>query len=102
MKLTDNIKETIKKEIESCLSNEKEINKIMIFGSFLESENPRDIDVAIFQNSNESYIHLSMKYRKLTRSITKKIPLDIIPIKPNAPDSMFLSEIKSGELIYER
>lgn len=102
MKLTDNIKKTIKKEIESCLSNEKEISKIMIFGSFLESENPRDIDVAIFQNSNESYIPLSMKYRKLTRSIAKKIPLDIIPIKPNASHSMFLSEIEAGELIYER
>ena len=56
-----------------------------------ESENPKDIDVAIFQNSNEPYIHLSMKFRKYTRSITKKSPLDRIPIKPDAPDSMFLS-----------
>ena len=102
MKLTVTIKETIKKEIASCLSNEKEISKIMIFGSFLESKNPKDIDVAVFQNSNESYLTLSMKYRKLTRTIAKKIPLDIIPVKPNASDSLFLSEIESGELIYEK
>lgn len=102
MKLTNNIKETIKREIVLCLSSEKEISKIIIFGSFLKSESPKDIDIAVFQNSDESYIPLSMKYRKLTRAIAKKIPLDIIPIKPNASDSLFLSEIESGELIYER
>jgi len=27
-----------------------------IFGSFLDSENPDDIDVAIFQDSGEAYL----------------------------------------------
>jgi len=66
------------------------------------SENPNDIDIAIFQNSKDSYLTLAMKYRKLTRKLSQKIPLDIIPIKADACNSTFLSEIEAGELIYER
>ena len=102
MKFTKELKNTLKQEIIQSLKPEKEINKIVIFGSFLDSENPNDIDVAIFQNSKESYLALAMKYRKLTRDITKRIPIDIIPIKSNASNSSFLSDIEAGELIYER
>ena len=92
----------IRQEIIKCLKSEKEINKIIIFGSFLVSEKPNDIDVAIFQDSKESYLTLAMKYRKLTRDIARWLPIDIIPIKANALKSSFLSEIEAGELIYER
>ena len=102
MKIKKETKNIIKQEIIKSLSREKEINKIVIFGSFIESENPHDIDIAIYQDSNESYLDLAMKYRKLTRLISQQIPLDIIPIKANAPNSSFLSEIETGELIYER
>lgn len=102
MRLTEDIKEILKQKIIQNLSREKEINKIIIFGSFLNSVNPNDIDIAIFQDSEESYLSLAMKYRKLTRMISHEIPLDIIPIKSNASNSTFLSEIENGELIYER
>ena len=102
MKFTKELKNTLKQEIIQSLKPEKEINKIVIFGSFLDSENPNDIDVAIFQNSKESYLALAMKYRKLTRDITQRIPIDIIPIKSNASNNSFLSDIEAGELIYER
>jgi uncharacterized protein len=95
-------KSEIKKELASSLKSEKEINKIVVFGSFLHSENPGDIDVAIFQDSDESYLDLAMKYRRLTRSVSRRIAVDIIPIKPAARAHSFLSEIESGELIYER
>ena len=95
-------KESIKKELIKYLSPEKEITKIIVFGSFVKSKNPNDVDVAIFQNSNESYLNLAMKYRRLTRKIAKMIPLDIIPLKSDTKDNSFLSEIESGELIYER
>ena len=61
-----------------------------------------DIDIAIFQNSKESYLPLALKYRRLTRSVSKQIPIDIIPVGNNNSDSIFLKEIESGELIYER
>ena len=72
-----------------------------MFGSFLNSNNPNDIDIAVFQNSNEKYFDLSLKYRKLIRDISHILPFDILPLKPNAKGT-FLSEIELGETIYER
>ena len=102
MRLDKNIKEQIKKEIKNSLKQELEIDKIIIFGSFLSDTHIHDIDVAIFQNSNESYLPLALKYRRLTRSVSKRIPIDIIPVANHNSDSIFLKEIESGELIYER
>jgi predicted nucleotidyltransferase len=102
MKITAKIKEQLKQEIRESLSAEKEVNKIVVFGSFVKSANPNDVDIAIYQDSDESYLTLAMKYRKLTRQIAKKIAVDIIPIKANVGESWFLSEIEAGELIYER
>lgn len=91
----------IKKRLNETLSKEKEISKIVVFGSFLNSKTPEDIDIAIFQNSEEKYLSLSLKYRKLTREIAKIIPLDIIPVRENS-EGTFLNEINRGEVIYER
>ena len=102
MKFNKKIKDTIIQELLQSLKPEKEILKIIVFGSFLESKNPNDIDVAIYQDSEESYLTLAMKYRRLTRSIARTIPIDIIPVKSDASDNTFLSEIEAGELIYER
>jgi predicted nucleotidyltransferase len=62
----------------SCLQDDSEIQQIIVFGSFFEKEQPQDMDVAIIQNSNESYLPLALKYRRQARSISKKIPIDII------------------------
>jgi uncharacterized protein len=102
MILTNKTKDTIKQEILQSLKPEKEVKKIIIFGSFINSENPNDIDVAIFQDSEEQYLTLAMKYRRLIRDIARKIPIDIIPIKSNAANNSFLSEIEAGELLFER
>ncbi len=102
MKFTPETKQAIKQKILQSLKPEKEVKKIMVFGSFLESENPNDIDVAVFQDSDESYLTLAMKYRRLTRDIARKIPIDIIPIKSDVSYNSFLAEIEAGELIYER
>jgi len=102
MRFNAKIKDTIRQEILQSLKPEKEIQKIIVFGSFLESDAPNDIDVAIFQDSEESYLTLAMKYRRLIRDVARKIPIDIIPVKSNASNSSFLSEIEAGELIYEK
>ena len=91
----------IKEKLKESLSNEKEVSKIVVFGSFLKSNQPNDIDVAVFQNSQDKYLNLSLKYRKLTRDIAKIIPLDIIPVN-EASNGIFLNEINYGEVIYER
>ncbi len=101
MTVSNSQKEHLKNQIREKLCHEPEIQKIVLFGSFIDSNNPNDIDIAIFQNSNEKYLSLSLKYRKLVREISKILPIDIIPLKMNAKGT-FVNEIEAGEIIYER
>ena len=100
--MTNNNKETLKHHIVDSLKSETEIQRIVLFGSFTSSDNPHDIDIAIFQNSDEDYLRLAMKYRRLTRDISRQIPLDIIPLKAGSISCAFLEEIERGEIVYER
>jgi uncharacterized protein len=100
--ISDNEKQNIKRELADCLKTEREIKRIIIFGSFLNSSDPNDIDVAVFQDSNDQYLPLAMKYRKKTRSIACIIPMDIIPLKEGANGHFLVNEIEQGETIYER
>jgi predicted nucleotidyltransferase len=95
-------KQELKNQLVASLKGDKDIRKVVVFGSFLTSDNPNDMDVAVFQDSPEGYIQLAMKYRKLTRAVSKKMPIDIIPIKPGAVDASILPEIENGEVVYER
>ncbi len=101
MSISKGRKELIKTQIRNKLRNEKEIAKIVLFSSFLSSDSPNDIDVAVFQDSNEKYLPLALKYRKLVREIAKILPVDVIPLKATAKGA-FLREIEAGEIIYER
>jgi len=102
MHLTLTEKENIKREIIQTLSSAQEIEKIVLFGSFIKSKNPNDVDIAIFQNSSEKYLTLAMKYRKMVRIISKKIPVDIIPLRGDKTNEFVSSEIETGEIIYEK
>lgn len=95
-------KELLKRELVNSLKSEKEVRRIVVFGSFLNLTDPHDLDVAVFQDSNEKYLPLAMKYRKKTRQIARSITLDIIPLKAGAQGDFFLDEIERGETIYER
>lgn len=95
-------KEEMKQELVACLAGDQEIRRIIVFGSFVTSENPVDMDVAVFQSGHDSYIPLAMKYRRRTRSVARRIPLDIIPLREGVSGSLFLKEVEAGEIIYER
>jgi len=101
MYLSIDIKDEMIKLIQNRLVDFSEISKIILFGSFPKSKNPNDIDIAIIQNSKDNYLTLSLKYRKALRELSKKIPLDVIPIKINTYSS-FLEEINQGYVIYEK
>ena len=94
-------KELIKNKIKEQLAGQREIEKIVLFGSFVRSNEPNDIDIAVFQTSTKSYLSLALKYRKLLRETAKILPIDVIPLKLNV-SGLFLHEIESGEMIYER
>ena len=95
-------KQELKNQLVASLKDDKDIRKVVVFGSFLTSDNPNDMDVAVFQDSSEGYIRLAMKYRKLTRAVARKIPVDIFPIRPGAVDTVILPEIENGEVVYEK
>jgi len=92
----------VKSKIVDSLKGQKEIDKIIIFGSFNKSDSPNDIDIAVIQNSSENYLTLALKYRKLIRIISKEIPVDIFPIVEKNNNGFFASEVASGEVIYAR
>ncbi|MFH0918881.1 MAG: nucleotidyltransferase domain-containing protein [Fibrobacterota bacterium] len=73
----------------------------MVFGSFIHSSEPNDMDVAVFQESDESYLPLALKYRRMTRSIAESIPIDIVPLRMYG-ESQFLFEIEKGKVLFER
>jgi hypothetical protein len=95
-------KEKLKAEIVAGLAEFPEVQRVIVFGSFLTSDDPHDLDIAVFQNSDESYYPLAMKYRRILRSVARKIPLDVIPIRQNPGEGPFMQEIQKGEVLYER
>lgn len=102
MQLSDVEKQQIKGELVERLKGEPEVRKVVIFGSFPTSPAPNDLDVAVFQDSDLSYLPLAMKYRRLTRPIARQIPMDIVPIRREGASGWFMDEVNRGEVIYER
>ncbi|OHB63012.1 MAG: hypothetical protein A2Y77_10685 [Planctomycetes bacterium RBG_13_62_9] len=95
-------KQSLARQLVEALSGEDEVRRIVVFGSFLYSDDPRDLDVAVFQDSDEKYLPLALKYRRKTREIARVIPLDIIPLREGVRNGSFLDEIERGEVVYER
>ena len=102
MPYTEREKKNIKQELVASLCHEPEISKIVVFGSFLVSNEPHDLDVAVFQTSDQDYLPLALRYRKKTRGIASRIALDILPIRQGAQDSVMMTSISEGEVVYER
>ncbi len=99
--MTQTTKDSLMCQIAECLRPATEIRKIVVFGSFVSSDAPNDMDVAIFVDCDMDYLPLALKYRRMTDSVADEIPLDIIPVRPGAT-GMFVDEIAKGEVIYER
>ena len=94
-------KNELKSELARTFGQAPEVRKVVVFGSFLSSDTPNDMDIAIFQDSEEAYLPLAINYRRMARPISEHIPLDIVPLRPNAA-GVFMDEIAKGEVIYER
>jgi len=102
MHMTQATKNRIKNRVLEQLSSDKAIKKIVVFGSFITSEEPEDIDLAIFSDSDRDYLSLAMEYRKKLREIARQISDDVIPVKIPYEEVSFMKEINSGEVIYEK
>jgi uncharacterized protein len=103
MKLSQQDKQGIKRRLVECLSDQAEVRRVVVFGSFVSSPDPNDLDVAVFQDSDETYLPLALKYRKLLRPVADLIPLDVLPLRTSAHPGWFVrDEVLRGEVIYER
>jgi len=102
VRLTQQEKDRLTGELVACLSTEAEVRKIVVFGSFVDSPNPQDLDVAVFQEGSEGYLPLALKYRRITRRIAQRIPLDIVPLRAGASAHTFIEEIDKGVTLFER
>lgn len=103
MQMTHTDKEKLKSDLISALATDESVEKIVIFGSFPRSETPHDLDVAVFCDSEEDYLTLALAFRKKLRSLSRIIPIDLVPITTSHdPVSVFLQEVNKGEVIYEK
>jgi predicted nucleotidyltransferase len=102
MRLSPEQRETIKRQVADCLRNEPEVRRVVVFGSFVTSPTPQDLDVAVFQDSEEGYLPLGLKYRRLLRAVAAMIPVDVVPLRIHSPAGEFLKEVEEGEVVYAR
>ena len=102
MTLSPEQRDELKRQVVACLHNEPEVRRIVPFGSFVASPSPQDVDVAVFQESEEGYLPLALKYRRLLRPVASRIPVDVIPLRAHDPVGAFLREIEQGKIVYVR
>jgi predicted nucleotidyltransferase len=103
MTWTHHEKRRIMGEVVDRLKDQSEVRRVVVFGSFLTSPEPHDLDVAIFQDSQEAYLPLALKYRQRLRPVADQIALDVAPLRSAVPGGWFVrDEVLRGETIYER
>jgi predicted nucleotidyltransferase len=95
---TDKQKQLLKRQLVESLRTESEIRRIVIFGSFLTSDDPHDLDIAVFQDSDDKYLPLAMKYRRRTREISRIIPIDIIPLRAGVKEGFLWKRLIAERL----
>jgi hypothetical protein len=101
MVATPQRKEKIKNDLGVCPSREIDVCRAGVFGLFLTSTLPNDLDVAAFQDGDEAYLSLATKYWLVLHSIAGQIRVDVIPVRSHDAHGQFLDEIRKGEVIYE-
>jgi predicted nucleotidyltransferase len=102
MTLSREEREGLKREVAARLGAEPEVRRVVVFGSFVTSATPHDLDIAVFQESDESYLPLALKYRRLLRNVAAKIPVDVLPLRLQGTAGEFLKEVEQGEVVYVR
>ena len=93
-------KQQIRQQLQSAFVDDSKVDKIIVFGLFVTSETPHDLDVAVFCNSSDDYLTLALALRKKLRNISSIIPIDLVPIAmPCDPSAAFMQEINKGRSV---
>lgn len=102
MNLTDREKADIKTAVRDCFQSDPAIRKVVLFGSFVSSDSPNDLDIAVFGDGFEAYLPLALEYRRRVRGISRRIPVDVFPIREDHGGGPIMEAVARGEVIYER
>lgn len=78
-----------------------EVKQLILFGSFVESNNLNEINIAIISEENLDYISKVKKYRQKIKDLSKKIPVQIFPLL-KSENSYLHDKIKHGITLYSR
>lgn len=57
-------KQRIRQQLQSSFFDDNRVEKVVVFGSFVTSEAPHDLDLAVFCNSSDDYLTSSLALRK--------------------------------------
>ncbi len=91
----------ILQQLKTAFEDESQVEKIVIFGSFNNTDTPNDLDLAVFCNSPDDYLTLVLSLRKKLRYISRLIPVDVIPTSTTYNQlSPFMCEINKGQVVY--
>lgn len=80
-------KQTLTRQLVTCLKCDKRIRKIIISGPFLDSDDPGDMDAAVFQESRKGYLEPGLKYRKMAGNVAVNIPVDFFPVRTDVDEN---------------
>jgi len=102
MTLSPEERERLKHEVVVCLRGEPEVQRVVVFGSFVTSPARHDLDVAVFQENDEGYLPVALKSRRLLGSVAARIPVDVLPLRVQGTAGEFRKEVEQGEVVYVR
>lgn len=96
-------KEDILRRIGQRMQGMPEVAKVTVIGSFLDSDEPGDLDLCVLTDSSASYLDQAMAMRKQLRGVGSPVALDVIPmIREPAGDHPLGKALATGRVIYER
>jgi len=99
------LKEELKK-ITRRLSNFPEVEKIILFGSYLEGRRDllTDLDILVVMETNEDFL---TRMKRIYQALDSKVDIDVLVYTPGElerlKDRGFIKKVlREGEIIYER
>ncbi|MDR8393398.1 nucleotidyltransferase domain-containing protein [Aliifodinibius sp. S!AR15-10] len=95
-------KQTIRAEIKRYLADQHEILFAYIFGSFVEEERFRDIDIAIYTGTELDLLRLGLMETELGERVSKSVDLTCLNNMPGNHPAFVYAIVTNGELLLNK
>lgn len=96
-------RENIYLRIGNALASDPEIRSVRVFGSFLDGDDPQDVDLAVKTSSTSPWLEQALALKKRLRFLRLPLPVDILPMQEFPEDPHPLAKaIRNGKVLFER